>query len=150
MPEVFRVDVEVLPHGRDLPLPERATPGSSGVDLRAAIEGTLTVAPGERVIVPTGLRVAVPAGFEWQVRPRSGLAAGNGVTVLNAPGTVDSDYRGEVSVILVNLGETEFVLTRGDRIAQAVLCPVAAQEIRRCRELTDTERGSGGFGHTGL
>jgi dUTP pyrophosphatase len=150
MPEEIRVDVEILPHGRGLPLPERGTPGSSGVDLRAAVEESLTIGPGERAVVPTGLRVAVPAGFEWQVRPRSGLAAGNGVTVLNSPGTVDSDYRGEVCVVLVNLGETAFVLKRGDRIAQAVLCPVAAQEIRPCRGLADTERGSGGFGHTGL
>ena len=143
------VEITLLPHGSGLPLPERATAGSSGVDLRAAIDEILVLRPGERVLVPTGLSVAIPEGYEWQVRPRSGLAIRKGITVLNTPGTIDSDYRGEVCVILVNLGSEKTTISRGDRIAQAILSPVVSQVIRLVGELSDTERGEGGFGHSG-
>ena len=144
------IEITLLPHGMGLPLPERATAGSSGVDLRAAIVENLFVRPGERVLVPTGLSVAIPVGFEWQVRPRSGLAIREGITVLNTPGTIDSDYRGEVCVILVNLGSEDITIKRGDRIAQAVLSAVISPVIRQVGELPDTERGEGGFGHSGI
>lgn len=144
------VRVCVLAHGKGLPLPSKATPGSSGVDLRAAVAGTVTIPPGGRALIPTGIRVEIPSGWEWQVRPRSGLAASSGITVLNAPGTVDSDYRGEVRVILVNLGESEATISRGDRIAQAVLCPVGEPDIIEAGELPGSDRGDGGFGHSGL
>ncbi len=132
-----------------LPLPAYATPGSSGMDLMADVPADLTLAPGARARVPTGFAVAVPEGFELQVRPRSGLAAKAGVTVLNAPGTVDSDYRGEVQVILVNLSDVPFPVRRGDRIAQAVLCPVVRAAPVEQETLEDTDRGTGGFGSTG-
>jgi dUTP pyrophosphatase len=147
--EEITVEITLLPHASGLPLPERATAGSSGVDLRAAIREIILVRPGGRVLVPTGLRVAIPEGYEWQVRPRSGLAIREGITVLNTPGTIDSDYRGEVCVILVNLGSKEITIKRGDRIAQAVLSPVVSPVIRLVGELSDTERGEGGFGHSG-
>lgn len=140
---------KVLPEGEGLPVPEQATPGSSGVDLLAAVSHDLTLAPGARALVPTGLAVSIPGGFEWQIRPRSGLALKHGVTVLNSPGTVDSDYRGPVGVILVNLGESPFVIHRGDRIAQAVLARVYPQVLSAAASLSETERGGGGFGHTG-
>lgn len=143
-----RILVSVLPHGEGLPLPVRATAGSSGFDLPAAIDGEITLGPGERAVVPTGIRVAVPEGFEWQVRPRSGNAAKQGLTVLNSPGTVDSDYRGEVGVILINLGACPVSIRRGDRIAQAVLCEVPETEIVRVESLPETGRGDGGFGHS--
>lgn len=133
----------------DLPLPAYASAGSAGVDLRAAIEGRLTLSPGERQLVPTGLAVAIPAGFEGQVRPRSGLALRHGVTVLNSPGTIDSDYRGEVGVVLINLGQEVVTLERGDRIAQLVVAPVARFAWRERAVLDDTRRGGGGFGSSG-
>lgn len=141
---------KVLPGGEGLPVPEQATPGSSGVDLFAAVSHDLTLDPGARALVPTGIAVSIPVGFEWQIRPRSGLALKHGVTVLNSPGTVDSDYRGPVGVILVNLGESPFVIHRGDRIAQAVLARVNPQVLSPAVSLSDTERGGGGFGHTGV
>lgn len=144
-----RILVEVLPHGEGLPLPARATGGSSGFDLMAALEDAISILPGARALVPTGIRVAVPEGYEWQVRPRSGMAAKQGLTVLNSPGTVDSDYRGEVKVILVNHGEGPATIARGDRIAQAVLCEVPDVELVRVENLPATGRGDGGFGHTG-
>ncbi len=144
-----RILVEVLPHGEGLPLPARATAGSSGFDLLAAVEGPVTILPGGRALVPTGIRVAIPEGHEWQVRPRSGMAAKLGLTVLNSPGTVDSDYRGEIKVPLVNHGEGPATIARGDRIAQAVLCEVPAAELARVESLPATGRGDGGFGHTG-
>ena len=147
-----RVPVERLPHGRDLPLPAYATPGAAGLDLLAALpeERPLTLRPLERALVPTGLRLALPEGFEAQVRPRSGLALRHGLTVLNAPGTIDSDYRGEVAVLLVNLGSEPVTIRRGERIAQLVLAPVSrlAWEERSV-EVAETGRGSGGFGSTG-
>ncbi len=143
---VFRV----LPEGEGLPVPEQATPGSSGVDLFAAVSRDLILDPGERALVSAGIAVSIPTGFEWQIRPRSGLALRHGVTVLNSPGTVDCDYRGPVGVILVNLGDAPFVVHRGDRIAQAVLTRVEPQVLSRASSLTETERGDGGFGHTGV
>jgi dUTP pyrophosphatase len=136
----------------DLPLPAPATPESAGLDLRAALEAELVLAPGERALVPTGFALAIPPGYEGQVRPRSGLALRHGVTLPNAPGTIDSDYRGEVSVIVQNGGQEPFVLRRGDRIAQLVVAPVvraALQEVPSADDLGSTERGEGGFGHTG-
>lgn len=141
--------LEVLEHAADLPLPSIATPGSSGADLHAAVEGEVRLQPGQTFLVPTGLRVSIPRGFEWQIRPRSGNALRHGVTVLNSPGTVDSDYRGEVMVILANLGRETFILRRGDRIAQAVLAPVVRPSFRRVADLPGSERGEGGFGHSG-
>jgi len=130
-----------------LPLPRYATAGSSGLDL--ASDEDLDLQPGQRALVSTGFAVAVPEGLELQVRPRSGLAARHGVTVLNAPGTIDSDYRGEVKVVLVNLGDAPFPVRRGDRIAQAVLCPVVRAEVEEVPLLDRTEREDGGFGSTG-
>jgi dUTP pyrophosphatase len=136
----------------DLPLPAPATPESAGLDLRAALEAELVLAPGERALVPTGFALAIPPGYEGQVRPRSGLALRHGVTLPNAPGTIDSDYRGEVSVIVQNGGQEPFVLRRGERIAQLVVAPVVRatlQEVPSADDLGATERGEGGFGHTG-
>lgn len=139
-----------LAHGRGLPLPAPASPGSSGVDLRAALDEDVVLRPGERILVPTGLVLEVPPGFEGQVRPRSGLALEHGVTVANAPGTVDSDYRGEVKVILVHLGDAPITLSPGDRIAQLVVARTEAVEWEEADDLADSGRGSGGFGSTGL
>ena len=133
--------------GEPLPLPAYATEGSAGMDLRADV--AVKLAPGERALVPTGLSIAIPPGYEGQVRPRSGLALREGVTCLNSPGTIDSDFRGEVSVILANLGQREVSLARGDRIAQLVIAAVSRAELVEARELPQTARGEGGFGHTG-
>ena len=138
-----------LPHGEGLPLPARATPGAAGLDLCAAVAQPLSLAPGERALVPTGFVWEIPEGYEGQVRPRSGLALKHGLTLLNAPGTVDSDYRGEVCVILCNLGSEPFAVERGARIAQMVVAPVAAAEPVETAALSETDRGAGGFGHTG-
>ena len=139
-----------LTHAQGLPLPAPASPGSAGLDLRAAIETEQVVAPGERVQIPTGLILELPAGWEGQVRPRSGLALRHGVTLLNTPGTIDSDYRGEVKVILVNLGQEDFRVTRGDRIAQLVVARVAQVVVVETDSLASTRRGDGGFGSTGV
>lgn len=136
-----------LPHGEGLPLPSRATTGSAGMDLVAAVD--LTIAPGERMLVPTGLAVAVPEGYELQLRPRSGLALQHGITLPNTPATIDADYRGELRVILVNLGSEPFTVHRGDRIAQMLVQRVEPVTITEVRELPTTERGAGGFGSTG-
>ena len=143
------VAVKRLPHGADLPLPDYATPDSAGMDLLAAVDEDLVLGAGERALVPTGLSIALPEGHEAQVRPRSGLALRNGVTVLNSPGTVDADYRGEVCVILANLGTEPFTVTRGMRIAQMVVAPVTRLAWREVDALPDSERGAGGFGSTG-
>lgn len=143
------VAVTRLPHGRDLPLPSAATASSAGVDLLAAIEGEVELAPGERRLVPTGLAIALPPGSEAQVRPRSGLALKHGVTVLNAPGTIDADYRGEVGVILINHGSVPFRITRGMRIAQLVVARAAAFAWNEVAALPASARGAGGFGSTG-
>jgi len=141
--------VEVLPHGAGVGLPQRHSPDAAGLDLRAAVADELVIGPGETALVPTGLRVAVPRGYEAQVRPRSGLALRHGLIVPNSPGTIDADYRGEVQVILHNLGPEPFVVRRADRIAQMVIAPVVQAEVRQVEALEETGRGEGGFGHTG-
>ena len=146
MVEVF---IKRLDHAADLPLPAYETAHAAGMDLMACIPADMVLAPGERAIVPTGFSIALPDGFEAQVRPRSGLAAKHGITVLNAPGTIDADYRGEIGVILVNLGQTAFAIARGIRIAQMVVAPVARAAWREVETLDDTARGAGGFGSTG-
>jgi dUTP pyrophosphatase len=145
------VDIAVkrLEHGNDLPLPQYETDGSAGMDLRAAVGSELTIAPSETVRVPTGLSVAIPYGFEGQVRPRSGLAGKSKIIVPNSPGTIDSDYRGEVQILLTNLGQEPFIVDHGMRIAQLVIAPVVRAEWVETDELPSTERGEGGFGHTG-
>jgi len=143
------VPIQVLPHGQGLPLPAYATASSAGCDLSAAVAEPMTIAPGARAIIPTGIALALPEGYEGQVRPRSGLAARHGVTVLNSPGTIDSDYRGEVKVILANFGSDAFQVERGLRIAQLVVAPVIQVAWRPVDALTESERGAGGFGSTG-
>jgi dUTP pyrophosphatase len=143
------VRVVVLPHGLGLPLPHYATPDSAGCDLRAALSEPLVLEPGQRHAVPTGLKLAIPPGFEGQVRPRSGLAMRHGVTVANAPGTIDADYRGELKALLVNIGQEPVVIEPGDRIAQLVVAPVVQLEWEAMETLDDTDRGEGGFGSTG-
>jgi dUTP pyrophosphatase len=147
------IDVRItrLPHGRDLPLPQYQTALAAGLDLLAAVpaDTPVTLAPGARAIIPTGLAIALPTGTEAQVRPRSGLAAKNGVTVLNSPGTIDADYRGEVGVILINHGAEPFAVTRGMRIAQLVIAKVEQAVFHEVGSLDDTARGAGGFGSTG-
>ena len=138
-----------LPHAKDLPLPTYGTPESAGCDLLAAVSETFILNPGKRKLVPTGLKMMLPDGYEAQVRPRSGLALKHGVTVLNTPGTIDADYRGEVGVILINLGEEDFAIARGMRIAQMVVAPVIQTDWQEVSELNDTTRGEGGFGSTG-
>ncbi len=148
-PDEVPLAVEVLPHGQGLPLPAYATPGSAGLDLVAALTGPLTLAPMARTLVPTGLRLAIPLGYEGQVRPRSGLALKHGLTIPNAPGTIDSDYRGELQVMLVNLGPAPVTVERGQRIAQLVIAPVVRARFVTGVALEATVRGDGGFGHTG-
>lgn len=145
----LRVRITRLRGARDLPLPSTATPGAAGFDLHAAVPGDLTIGPNERVLVPTGLAIAVPEGYEAQVRPRSGLALRHGIVLPNAPGTIDSDYRGEIQVIVLNTGAEPFTVARGDRIAQLVFAPVARVEWSEVEALDATQRGDGGFGHTG-
>ncbi|MBT3916558.1 MAG: dUTP diphosphatase [Rhodospirillaceae bacterium] len=144
-----KVAVQRLDHGKDLPLPEIQTELSAGVDLLAAIDSDIELAPGGRTIVPTGLAIALPAGFEAQIRPRSGLAHKKGVTVLNSPGTIDADYRGEIGAIMINHGQEIFTIERGMRIAQMVVAPVAGIEWDETETLPETTRGAGGFGSTG-
>jgi dUTP pyrophosphatase len=147
------IDVQIvrLPHGADLPLPAYQSAQAAGLDLMAAVpaDAPTRLAPGGRALIPTGIAIALPPGMEAQVRPRSGLAARHGITVLNSPGTIDADYRGEVQVILINLGHDSFAVTRGTRIAQMVISPVASARLHEVRELGLTPRGSGGFGSTG-
>ena len=148
--EAVEISIVRLPHGRDLALPDYATAAAAGADLLAAIDGEIELKPLERKIVPTGISIALPVGFEAQVRPRSGLAAKNGVTVANAPGTIDADYRGEIGVILINLSQQPFLLTRGMRIAQLVIARHARAVWREVSGLDETARGAGGFGSTGV
>lgn len=143
------VRIQRLPHAADLPLPSYATSGSAGADLRAAVEADTVLEPGAHALIPTGLKIALPAGHEAQVRPRSGLAAKHALTVVNAPGTIDADYRGEIHVILMNLGAKPFTVERGMRIAQIVVAPVAQASFQEVDRLDDTARGAGGFGSTG-
>ncbi len=145
------VEIKRLPHGAGLELPSYETAGSAGMDLRAAVVGgeTITLQAGARALVDTGLAMALPQGFEAQIRPRSGLAIKHGITCLNTPGTIDSDYRGEIKIILINLGQEPFEIKRGDRIAQMVIAPVIQAQFNEVEELTNTSRGQGGFGSTG-
>lgn len=143
------VSIRQLDHGRGLALPAPASPDAAGVDLLAAVDATAVLNPGERAVIPTGIAIALPAGYEAQVRPRSGLAAKHGVTVLNSPGTIDADYRGEIGVILVNLGEAPFAVERGMRVAQLVVAPVNKIAWQVQDELAESARGDGGFGSTG-
>lgn len=150
MSQPLKVLLKWLPHGTGLPLPAQQSAGAAGIDLMAALgDETVTLRPGERAIVPCGFSMALPEGFEGQVRPRSGLAAKHGVTVLNAPGTIDADYRGEIKVILINHGEQNFDIRRGERIAQLVIAPVSAVTFTLEDELDATDRSDGGFGSTG-
>lgn len=144
------VRVQRLPHGADLPLPDYATEAAAGLDLLAAVAAPLAIPPGGRALIPTGLAIALPEGFELQIRPRSGLALRHGITLPNSPGTIDADYRGELGVILLNTGAEAFTVTRGMRIAQAVLAPVTRLAWVPVAALDDTARGAGGFGSTGL
>jgi len=145
-----KIEIQRLPHARDLPLPAPATDGAAGVDLIAAIDHDIELKPGARAAIPCGFALALPHGFEAQVRPRSGLALNHGVTVLNSPGTIDSDYRGEVKAILINHGDRPFIVTRGAKIAQLVIARHERPEFVEALELSATSRGAGGFGSTGL
>ena len=149
--DILGVPIKQLPHAEGLALPSYATDHSAGMDLRAAVpeDDPMVLSPGERVLVPTGIQIALPTGHEGQVRPRSGLAVKHGITVLNSPGTIDADYRGEVKVILINLGNEPFTITRGERIAQLVVARHETVQWRSSEDLAETVRGEGGFGHTG-
>ncbi|MBB24161.1 MAG: dUTP diphosphatase [Geminicoccus sp.] len=144
------VPLKRLDNGADLALPDYETADSAGADIRAAVDAPLRLEPGQRALIPAGFAMALPAGYEAQVRPRSGLSVKNGITVLNAPGTIDSDYRGEVRVPLINLGEEVFTVERGMRIAQLVIAPVVQAGFDEVTDLSETERGAGGFGSTGV
>ena len=148
------VDVRVkrLPHGKDLPLPTYQTASSAGLDLQAAIapQTKLVIEPGSRELVPTGLAIELPEGFEAQIRPRSGLALKKGVTLVNTPGTIDADYRGEIGVIIINHGAEPFEIVRGDRIAQMIVAPIVQARLVEVEELSSSDRGAGGFGSTGV
>jgi dUTP pyrophosphatase len=143
------IRVRRLPHNTDLPLPAYATAGAAGMDLLAAVTAPVIIGPGKRALIPTGLAVALPPGYEMQIRPRSGLALRHGIVLPNSPGTIDEDYRGEVQVIVLNTGDTPFTVERGTRIAQAVLAPVARARWLETETLDDTARNQGGFGSTG-
>lgn len=144
-----RVAIVQEPDATDLPLPRYQTEGAAGVDLYAAVREPVVLQPGERALIRTGIRIALPPGYEAQVRPRSGLAARYGIALVNAPGTIDSDYRGEIQVVVINLGQEPFTIQRGERIAQLVVAPVVRIEWEPVEELPATTRGEGGFGHTG-
>jgi dUTP pyrophosphatase len=148
MVEEIAVSIRRLPRTEDLPLPRYMTDQAAGMDLMAAVGEETTILPGERKLIPTGVTVAIPEGYEAEIRPRSGLALRHGVTLVNAPGTIDADYRGEVGVILINHGQAPFVVRRGDRIAQMVVHRICRVRWAVCGELSPTERGGGGFGHT--
>lgn len=144
------IEILIKRLSKNISLPKYQTDGSSGLDLTANIEQKIFIKPGKSAIIPTGLAVSIPKNYEVQIRPRSGLAAKNQISVLNTPGTIDADYRGELKVILINLGEKEFKIEKGLRIAQMVLCPVVKAVLKEVNELEDTKRGSGGFGSTGI
>lgn len=148
-PAQVNVAVARLPHGADLELPAYESTLAAGMDLMAAIDSEMVIAPGERALVPTGLAIALPAGFEAQVRPRSGLALKQGITVVNTPGTIDADYRGEVGIILINHGDTPFTIDRGMRIAQMIVAPITQAVWNEVESLPESDRGTGGFGSTG-
>ena len=147
----IKVDIRQLPHGEGLALPAYQSAHAAGLDLLAAVpeDAPMMLAPGQHALVPTGLTIALPSGYEAQVRPRSGLASKHGVTVLNSPGTIDADYRGEIGVLLINHGDAPFPIRRGERIAQMVIAPLARAELVPATSLSTTDRGSGGFGSTG-
>ena len=147
---MVNVNILQLPHGADLPLPEYATAQSAGVDLLAAIDADMVLKPLERALVATGIAIALPAGYEAQIRPRSGLALKHGIALVNAPGTIDADYRGEIKALIINLGNENFTVTRGMRIAQMVVAPVSQAQWQQVASLDETDRSAGGFGSTGL
>jgi dUTP pyrophosphatase len=149
MTATVTIQVQRLPHAEDLPLPRYETDNAAGMDLMACIPADVVLGPGKRMRVPTGFAIAIPEGYEAQVRPRSGLAVMHGITVLNAPGTIDADYRGELGVLLINLGDNAHTITRGMRIAQLVIAPVVRAHLAEVAELSQTARGAGGFGSTG-
>jgi dUTP pyrophosphatase len=146
----MKLPVQRLSHAGDLPLPTYATEGSAGLDLLAAVDADIELKPGARTLVPSGIAIALPQGFEAQVRPRSGLAVKHGITVLNAPGTIDSDYRGEIKVPIINLGEETFRISRGTKIAQMIIARHETAELQETEELPASQRGTGGFGSTGM
>jgi dUTP pyrophosphatase len=148
-PNVVEVLLKILPHGQGIAPPAHATERSVGMDLAAAVKGEITIEPGETSLVPTGVMVAVPVGYEAQIRPRSGLAVNHTLLIPNSPGTVDPDYRGEIKVVLLNLGRQPFIVRRGMRIAQMVIVPAVQAEVRLVQDLPPTRRGEGGFGHSG-
>lgn len=145
-----KIRIQRLAHGADLPLPRYESADAAGMDLRAAVDEPVTLAPGARALIPAGIAIALPSGFEAQVRPRSGLALKHGITCLNSPGTVDADYRGEIRVILINLGQEPFTIARGERIAQMVIAPVTQGIWVEAESLDETERGAKGFGSSGV
>jgi dUTP pyrophosphatase len=145
-----KVLIKKLEHAKDLSLPNYESVNAAGMDIRAAVAEPITLKPGERTLIPTGLQMALPTGYEAQIRPRSGLAIKKGITMLNSPGTIDADYRGEVKVIAINHGEEDFVVNHGDRIAQMVIAPVTQLPLLEVDELDETDRGEGGFGSTGV
>ncbi|MCD5397866.1 dUTP diphosphatase [candidate division NPL-UPA2 bacterium] len=147
--EKVEIKIKKLPGDNDIPLPISMSEGASGMDLYAAVKDEEVLGPGEIKLIPTGIQVAIPPGFEGQVRPRSGLALKHGISIVNSPGTIDSDYRGAVGVILINQGKEPFSVKRGERLAQLIICPVAQAELKLVEELGATKRESGGFGHTG-
>jgi len=150
MQQPYRIEIKREPGNEDLPLPVKMSAGASGYDLHAAVGEPVTLAPGERKLIPTGIALAMPNGLEAQIRPRSGLAYKHGITTLNTPGTIDADYRGEIKVLLINLGSEPFEIRRGERIAQMVFQAVPETDLVEVRELDETARGAGGFGHTGV
>lgn len=145
----MELKVKKLPNAEGLPVPSYESEYAAGLDIRAAVDESVTISPGERVMIPTGLAIALPVGFEAQIRPRSGLAIREGITMLNSPGTIDADYRGEVKLIVINHGQEKVVISRGDRVAQMVIAPVVKATITEVDDLSDTSRGAGGFGSTG-
>ena len=150
MRQKITLKINPLPHFKDLPMPAYQSNNAAGLDLAAAVDKDIILHPGKRELIPSGLCLELPNGFEAQIRPRSGLALNNGITVLNTPGTIDSDYRGEVKIILINLSDQPFTISRGLRIAQMIISPVIQAEIEVCQELNESLRGSGGFGHSGV
>lgn len=146
----MKIAFKKMPHAADLTLPSYESAGAAGMDIRAALEKTVHLEPGQRSLIPTGLQMALPHGFEAQIRPRSGLAIKHGISMVNSPGTIDADYRGEVKIILINHGQETFSVSHGDRIAQMIIAPVIQAEIFESDSLSETERGDGGFGSTGL
>lgn len=142
--------IKKLEHAKDLPLPSYESVSAAGMDLRAAVDSPVVIEPGKRDLIPTGFQMSLPQGYEAQIRPRSGLAIKNGITMLNAPGTIDADYRGEVKVIAINHGQEKFIVNHGDRIAQMVIAPVTQFPMVEVNDLDETERGKGGFGSTGV